>query len=169
MCDENNIEKCGPEGIVVNQLEKAFINHCKDNIISEDCKDFYNKEYKINDFIIKINKSLKEEKILEQKNNFCRNENNIYKDDCIKFANNNTSLQGYIASLCAQGTDKSKEICKSICDNYNSGDILKKITCEYDYTAIALIILIIFVFISFIIILKTIINRRKNVNKSKQV
>jgi hypothetical protein len=142
MCDENNIIKCGPEGKVVQALEEAFIKHCESNILSEDCKEFYNKEYKINDFVVKLNRNIKENKKAEQKNNACRKIDNIYKDDCINFANDNVYLQGYIASICSENTSSSKEVCNNICNNDNSNDILKKITCEYDYISVAIIIII---------------------------
>lgn len=149
MCDENNLEGCGPAGATLLEMDKAWFDYCNNTIYSDDnevnekakvCNDFYNGKYMVDDTYIQLNGKSKEEKEYLAAISACQS-NIINSDKCIKLANNSTVLQNYIKNVC--GNSNSKEICKSICNNNLSNDNVKELTCGTNYTLYILFLLIV--------------------------
>lgn len=158
-CDENNLKLCGYYGETIDNMDKSFIDYCgrDSNIFSKDCVEFYNKSIPLNDFNIQLNKKLKEDNGLNQTISICKNKKFMTKDECLQAANNNTTLQNNILSVCKENTEESKSICNSICNNSISNDTLKSLSCS-NYTIFILLLI-------FVITLVFIIN--SNIKKKK--
>ncbi len=142
MCDENNLNKCGPAGLVIEKLDNAWMTYCKDNINSEDCTNFYTKKVDINGSSVQLNKDTKSRYEMNTRVDLCKSIENIESDECIKLANNNIHLQENIKQICSNADDNSKTICKNICNNPLSEKTLTDITCGINFLFIFFVILI---------------------------
>ena len=156
LCNENNLNECGYAGQTIDNMDRSYINYCSkdNNIFSKDCVEFYNKTIPLDNFIVHLNKKLKEENGLYQTVSLCKNKDFMTKEECIYAANNSTILQNNLNNICKEGTVESKDICKKICESDISNDTLKSITCNSYYLAIILVIIIIIVIVIFTKIIK---------------
>lgn len=159
-CNPNNLENCDSDlAQIITQLNNSFIKYCdeEDNIFSKDCDEFYNKEIKLNDFVIKIAKEIKEKKYKEKLNEKCQSDKYIVNPICIKELSSitdiNNDMYKYVKDKCnIQTRANNAEMCDKI---YNAtsdlnNSIINNIT--YDYSVfIYTIIFIIIISIGFVV------------------
>lgn len=150
MCDENNLEQCGPAGATLLEMDKAWFEYCNNTIYFDNnevnekaklCNNFYNDKYLVNDTYIQLNSKSKEEKEYMAAISACQS-NIINRDKCISLANDSPVLKNYIKNACS-GDSGYKEICKSICDSNLSNQQVKELACGTSFTLYIIFLLIV--------------------------